>query len=69
MSRKRLKDHDVCSDEEVLDAKRKKAALPDDVDDEMEDEEEESLEMSQLATQDEKGSTIGTEIGVRSCTK
>ena len=60
MSRKRLQDAD---DEEVPGAKRKREdALRDE--DEMEDDEEEDLEMSQINTQDEKNSRIGTEIGV-----
>ena len=53
MSRTRLQHPDVGS---ASDAKRIKAALLYDVEDEE--------EMSQIATQDEKGSTISTEVGV-----
>ena len=64
-SRKRSRGADAVHEEDIPGAKRNKDAVSDDA--EMEDDgddEEEDLEMSQLLTQDERGTTIDAEMGV-----
>eukprot|EP00731_Ephydatia_muelleri_P016543 Em0009g967a len=63
-SRKRSRGADAVHEEDIPGAKRNKDAVSDDA--EMEDDgddEEEDLEMSQLLTQDERGTTIDAEMG------